>query len=294
MKRDNFHEPVLYQEVLDSLNVKPGEIYIDATIGGGGHTKGILELGGKVIGIDIDPEALRFVRQKLTSQNLILEQGNFVNVDKILAKHGVFQVSGVVFDLGPSSYQLDSASRGFGFKHKAPLDMRMSPELAVTAKDLVNGLAERELYELFSKLGEERHARRIARAIVASRLKEKIERTDQLASIVGSSIGHGSFRIHPATRVFLALRIAVNDELNNLKKALPKTTKLLRERGRLAVISFHSLEDRIVKNFIKESRQLVGVNKKPIVPTKKEIERNPRARSAKLRIAEKINLEFKT
>lgn len=285
--RDNFHEPVLYQETLDGLKVKPDEFYVDATLGGAGHTKGLLELGGKVIGIDFDPEALNFVRHKLSSQNLILEQGNFADIDRILVKHGIFQVYGIVFDLGPSSYQLDSVSRGFGFKHRAPLDMRMSPDLKVTAQDLVNGLAEGELYELFSKFGEERYARRIARAIVSSRLKEKIERTDQLASLVEESVGPGYFKIHPATRVFLALRIVVNDELNNLKKALPKATKFLKRKGRLAIISFHSLEDRIVKNFIRESKELDEVNKKPIVATQKEIENNPRARSAKLRVAEK-------
>jgi 16S rRNA (cytosine1402-N4)-methyltransferase len=289
MSRDGFHRSVLYQEVLDGLDVEAGQTYVDATLGGGGHAEGILKLGGRVVGIDIDPEAVNHVKEHLKSNSLILEQGNFVEIDKILRRNNISEVSGVIFDLGVSSFQLDSPRRGFGFKHKAPLDMRMSPNLKVTAADLVNGLNEGELYELFSRNGEERYARRIARAIVRSRFEEKIETTDQLAKVIEASIGGRPTKVHPATRVFLALRIAVNNELDNLKRALPKAASLLKRGGRLVVISFHSLEDRKVKSFIRENLELGEINKKPIIPTDKEVSENPRSRSAKLRVAEKLN-----
>jgi len=284
----NFHESVLLKEAVDALNIKPGELYVDATLGGGGHTAEIIRRGGKVIGIDVDPSALKYVEREIKSDTLILEQGNFLEVDEIIRKHTLEKVVGVLLDLGVSSFQLDSPERGFGFRHSAELDMRMDPTLTIKATDLINGLNEGELYELFTKYGEERNARRIARAIVRSRQEKKIERTDQLALIVESSVGRSSFKIHPATRVFLALRIAVNSELNNLKEVLPKAESNLRKDGRLVVISFHSLEDKIVKDFIKKSPELEEVNKKPILPTHDEIDRNPRSRSAKMRIAVKV------
>ena len=284
----NFHESVLLKEAVDALNIKPGELYVDATLGGGGHTAEIIQRGGKVIGIDVDPFALKYVEREIKSDNLILEQGNFLEVDEIIRRHTLEKVAGILFDLGVSSFQLDSPERGFGFRHSAELDMRMDPTLTIKATDLINGLNEGELYELFTKYGEERNARRIARAIVRSRQEKKIERTDQLALIVESSVGRSSFKIHPATRVFLALRIAVNSELNNLKEVLPKAGNNLRKDGRLVVISFHSLEDKIVKDFIKKSLELEEVNKKPILPTHDEIDRNPRSRSAKMRIAVKV------
>src|SRR3989304_4083524 len=168
-----FHESVLYKEVLEGLNVKPGEIYVDATLGGGGHAKGILDLGGKVIGIDTDPDAIRFVKKNIKSKDLSLEPGNFAQLPAILKRHNISQVSGVLLDLGASGYQLDTAERGFSFRSRAPLDMRMSPQIKVTAADLINGLNEGELYELFTKYGEERNGRRIARAIVRSRQEKK-------------------------------------------------------------------------------------------------------------------------
>ena len=283
-----FHESALLHEVVDALNIKSGETYVDATIGGGGHTRGILDRGGKVIGIDLDEEALNFVRSTIKSKDLVLKQGNFVNLDQILEKQGIKEVSGIVFDLGVSSHQLDSSERGFSFRKNSPLDMRMSLDIKVTAGDLVNGLNEGELYELFTKYGEERNARRISRAVVRSRFEEEITTTKNLAGIIERVVGNKE-KIHPATRVFLALRIAVNDELNNLEKVLPKAASLLKKNGRLVVISFHSLEDRLVKNFIRSESSLAGVNKKPIVPKEEEIKRNSRVRSAKLRIAEKIN-----
>jgi len=284
----DFHKSVLLKEAVDGLNVRPNETYVDATLGGGGHTKEILNNGGRVIGIDVDLDAVDYIRDSLRSDHLIVEQDNFRNIDKILSKHGVTEISGIIFDLGVSSKQLDTAGRGFSFSKSGPLDMRMGGDLKVTAADLVNGLTETELYELFFRFGEERYARRIARLIVRSRQNEKIEKTDQLAKIIEASIGRRASKIHPATRVFMALRMAVNSELENLKEALEKSTNFLKIEGRIVVISFHSLEDRVVKNFVKNTSELVQINKKPIIPTDEEIKENPRSRSAKLRVAEKI------
>ena len=284
----DFHRSVLLKESIDYLNVRPNELYVDATLGGGGHTKEILNNGGRVIGIDVDLDAIDHIRDSLRSDHLIVEQDNFRNIDKILSKHGVTEISGIIFDLGVSSKQLDTAGRGFSFSKSGPLDMRMGGDLKVTAADLVNGLTETELYELFFRSGEERYARRIARVIVRSRQNEKIEKTDQLAKIIEASIGRSASKIHPATKVFMALRMAVNRELDNLKESLEKSTNFLKIEGRLVVISFHSLEDRIVKNFVRNTSELVQINKKPIIPTEEEIKENPRSRSAKLRVAEKI------
>ena len=284
----DFHRSVLLKESIDYLNVRPNELYVDATLGGGGHTKEILNNGGRVIGIDVDLDAIDHIRDSLRSDHLIVEQDNFRNIDKILSKHGVTEISGIIFDLGVSSKQLDTAGRGFSFSKSGPLDMRMGGDLKVTAADLVNGLTETELYELFFRSGEERYARRIARVIVRSRQNEKIEKTDQLAKIIEASIGRSASKIHPATKVFMALRMAVNSELDNLKESLEKSTNFLKIEGRLVVISFHSLEDRVVKNFVRNTSELVQINKKPIIPTEEEIKENPRSRSAKLRVAEKI------
>ncbi|MCH8821237.1 16S rRNA (cytosine(1402)-N(4))-methyltransferase RsmH [Patescibacteria group bacterium] len=284
----DFHRSVLLKESIDYLNVRPNELYVDATLGGGGHTKEILNNGGRVIGIDVDLDAIDHIRDSLRSDHLIVEQDNFRNIDKILSKHGITEISGIIFDLGVSSKQLDTAGRGFSFSKSGPLDMRMGGDLKVTAADLVNGLTETELYELFFRSGEERYARRIARVIVRSRQNEKIEKTDQLAKIIEASIGRSASKIHPATKVFMALRMAVNSELDNLKESLEKSTNFLKIEGRLVVISFHSLEDRIVKNFVRNTSELVQINKKPIIPTEEEIKENPRSRSAKLRVAEKI------
>jgi len=285
----SFHESVLLKEALDALNIKNNQIYVDATLGGGGHTRGIIDRGGKVVGLDVDPEAIAQVKKEIKSDDLVIEQSNFNNLDRVVKKHTTDKVSGIIFDLGVSSFQLDSPRRGFGIKHQAQLDMRMDLNLEVTALDLIQGLNEKELYELFTKYGEERYARRIARAIVRSRSEKPLERTDQLAKLVESSVGGGYSKIHPATRVFLALRIAVNDELNNLGEALIRAEKILKKKGRLVVISFHSLEDRLVKEFIRDDKDLVGMNKKPIIASEEEINENPRARSAKMRVAEKLN-----
>jgi len=294
------HKSVLYKEALEALAVRAGETYIDATVNGGGHTKGILELRGKVLGIDVDPQAIETAAKVFSlplkrkgetlyaeGESLTLACANFADLRTVAGKFEVWEASGILFDLGLSSLQLEEAERGFSFSKSGPLDMRMDPGLAVTAADLVNGLNEGELYELFTKLGEEPNSRRLARAIVRSRVDKRIETTSELAKLIEVVVGRRG-KIHPATRVFLALRIAVNDELNNLKKGLEEATNFLKKDGRLVTISFHSLEDRLVKNFFKESRHLKILTEKPIVPKSVEILANPRARSAKLRIAERI------
>lgn len=290
------HIPVLVDQVVKVLEPGPEKKYIDTTVGGGGHTEAIIKKGGRVLGIDMDPKALEMARKRLASAcppgAFTLAHGNFANLAEIAKKEGFEPVSGILFDLGVSTYQLEDPSRGFSFGAEAPLDMRMDPNLKVTAKDLINVLNEGELYELFTKLGEEHYSRPIARAICRARRIKPIETCNQLAQIIlRARPKHGKYdRTHPATRVFQALRIAVNDELNNLRVALPQAVDLLEPGGRLVVLSFHSLEDRIVKNFFKEGaekRTLKILTKKPIRPTREEIEKNPRARSGKLRAAEK-------
>ena len=286
---EEFHTSVLLQEVIEGLNVKPGKKYIDATLGGGGHGVEIVKRGGKVLGIDTDEEAIEHVKKILSEKdNITLVRGNFRDIGEIARAHGFEKVAGVLFDLGVSSHQLTAKERGFSFQKDGPLDMRMHPkEGFATAADLVNGLYEHELTSLFEKYGEDRMARRIARAICVAREVARIETTAELARIIERVVGRrvfgGKKSIHPATKVFQALRIAVNDELGSLEAALPKAVELLDDKGRIAVISFHSLEDRIVKNFFREH----SLAKKPIAPTDEEIARNPKARSGKLRIYEK-------
>jgi 16S rRNA (cytosine1402-N4)-methyltransferase len=303
-----FHEPVLLKESIDYLEVKKGEKYIDATLGGGGHTLAILKKQGQVLGIDCDPEAIKAARERLSqacpirlsalsrnvgsSASWRLAQGNFAHLKTIAAREGFSRVAGILFDLGVSSYQLSEAHRGFSFNLEAPLDMRMDPSLKVTAADLVNGLNQGELHELFSKLGEEHYSRRIAEAICLARRLKPIKTCDDLARVIlRARPKRGKYdRTHPATRCFLALRIAVNDELNSLRKALPSALEILKPKGRLVIISFHSGEDRIVKRFFEreEGESLKILTKKPVRPTPEEVKKNPRSRSAKLRAAEKI------
>lgn len=291
-----FHKPVLLKEVIQYLAVKRGEKYIDATIGGGGHSQKILAFGGKLLGIDCDPEAIKAARNRLSTAcpnaSWRLVQGNFVHLKKIAQENNFTQIAGILFDLGVSSHQLKTPERGFSFNLEGPLDMRMDPSLPVTAADLVNGLNQGELVKLFTKLGDERYSRRIAEAICCARRRGPITTCNQLAQIIiKARPKRGKFdRTHPATRCFQALRIAVNDELNNLKKALPQALDLLKNHGRLVVISFHSGEDRLVKEFFraKQARgELKILTKKPIKPTPAEIGQNPRSRSSKLRAAEK-------
>jgi len=303
MLEAKFHVPVLLKETIDLLRVKPKGKYIDATLGGGGHARAIIKAGGEVLGIDRDPQAIKYARETLKAcpipknlRDLCLPpkvtRGNFKQIDEIAQKFGFTEVEGILFDLGVSSHQLETAARGFSFSLPGPLDMRMEPGLSVTAADLVNALNEGELYELFTKLGEEKRARRFARAICRARRVKKIETCEELTKIIlANASPKARFeRIHPATQVFQALRIAVNDELNNLKEALPKASGLLKKGGRLIVISFHSLEDGIVKRFFLESERkgvLEIISKKPLVPSKEEIRKNPRSRSAKLRAGER-------
>lgn len=290
----DFHIPVLLNEVMDYLKVKPDSWYLDCNLGGGGHAGEILKRGGKVIGIDWDADAIKEVSGKFSSYiqtgQLVVVRDNFVHCGQIVDEKIDQKVDGVLFDLGVSSHQFDEVSRGFSFQADALLDMRMDRELSVRAMDLINGLNEGELSDLFWKLGGEKFSKRIARAIVERRKVSPIETTTQLAGLIRLKVPHRG-KIHPATQVFQALRIAVNDELNNLKDALPAVLEVLNKGGRLVVISFHSLEDRIVKNFFKEMEEAKGLRQlmeKPITPEEDEVMRNPRSRSAKLRVAEKI------
>ncbi len=265
-KMSGYHIPVLLNEVLEVLDVKPGEKYIDCTFGGGGHARAIGQAGGIVLGIDQDPEAHAQI------------QRNFAHLKEIAIEAGFNPVAGILFDLGVSSHQLETPERGFSFNFDAPLDMRMNPAAGLTAADLVNAGSEKELANLFWRYGEERESRKIAKAIVLNR---PIKTTNQLAEVILKVSHRGkNDRTHPATRVFQALRIAVNDELASLEVALPQAMDLLKIGGKLAVISFHSLEDRIVKKFMTKSEL--------IRPTKGEIANNPRARSGKLRVMEKL------
>lgn len=314
---NDYHIPVLLQEAIRSLNIIPHAKYIDCTLGGGGHTESILKKGGSVLAIDCDADAISHAKERLSSfldtacpdrrltkkekspvsqkktSALSLFRGNFVHLKEIAQKTDFLPVSGILFDLGVSSYQLETAGRGFSFNKEAILDMRMDQRLSVKARDLVNGLTERELYELFEKFGEEHHSWAIAHAICRTRQIKPITTCNELARICSRvQPKKGKFdRTHPATRVFQALRIVVNDELNNLKEALPQALDILESKGRLSIISFHSLEDRIVKNFFKDQEKkgnLKIITEHPFVPTEKEIAQNPRSRSAKLRIGEKI------
>ncbi|MCS7240916.1 MAG: 16S rRNA (cytosine(1402)-N(4))-methyltransferase RsmH [Candidatus Bipolaricaulota bacterium] len=283
-----FHEPVMLREVLEFLAPKPGKLIVDATVGTGGHAEALLAQGAKVIGIDQDPKSLELASQRLHGfgERFQPVRGNFRKLHDLLATLGVTKVDGIIFDLGLSSLHLSQVDRGFSFQHEGPLDMRMDPDNPMCAADLVNGLSERELARILREYGEERYAERIARAIVRNR---PIRTTTELARVVARSYPPGSYRIHPATRTFQALRIAVNDELSALREALPQAVELLAPGGVLCVISFHSLEDRIVKHFLREQARAGRVflyTKKPVRPSKEEVARNPRARSARLRAAQ--------
>ena len=287
------HQPVLLREALEYLNVRPDGTYIDATLGAGGHAEAILERleRGRLLGIDRDPTALAGARARLAAfgEKLIVLAGNFAEIDALHAASGLPPADGLLADLGVSSTQLEDASRGFSFALPGPLDMRMDPSSGTTAEELVNHMPERDLADLIFQLGEERYSRRIARAIVEAR---PIRETTELAQVVTRAIPSrsGLHQIHPATRTFLALRLAVNRELENLERLLAKALDVLRPQGRLVIISFHSLEDRLVKRAF-QSWQREGqarlLARKVVRPSQEELDRNPRARSAKLRAAEK-------
>lgn len=291
---NNYHTPVLLDEVIEGLNIKKDGIYVDGTIGGGGHTQKILEMGAIAIGIDQDEDAILHINKKfdkeLKDKRLFLVKGNFSSIKELVSDVGFEKVDGILLDLGVSSHQFDTSTRGFSFRTDEKLDMRMTKDVQNTAADLVNGLSEDELYDIFSKYGEEPNARKIAKAIVERRQIEKIETTGQLSALINEIVKNAG-NINPSTRVFQALRIEVNDELGNLRKGLEGGFEVLNSGGRMCIISFHSLEDRIVKLFnIKKISQgeAIVVNKKPITPGTVEQEANRRSRSAKLRVIEKI------
>ena len=301
------HIPVLYQEVLRGLQVKPGGRYIDGTLGGGSHAAGVLEKSspaGRLLGIDADPTAIAISAERLApyGPRVTLVDANFTRLADIASQYGFRPADGILFDLGLSSLQLARGERGFSFQLDGPLDMRFNPHQGKPASEMVNKLSAPELADILHCYGEERQARRIARAIVAAR---PIHTTRQLAEVVTRAVGRRG-RIHPATRTFQALRIAVNDELSALSQALPQAVELLAPQGRLVVISYHSLEDRLVKQFCRQESQdcicppevpvcccdhratLEIVTKKPITPSEPELKANPRSRSAKLRIAARL------
>lgn len=288
-----YHVPVLAREVVELLQPRRGGVYVDGTLGGGGHAAAILDASapdGRVIGMDWDEEAVAAARERLGryGERVTVVGRNFAELDDMVMALGLTTVDGVLFDLGVSSHQFDEPARGFSVQRPGPLDMRMSRQLAATARDVLRTASVEELANLFFEYGEERRARAIARAIGRARERgEPLETTEDLARLCGPRRG----RIHPATRVFQALRIAVNDELGNLRRGLAAAVRVLRSGGRLAVISFHSLEDRIVKRLFLE-QQAAGVlrvvTKKPVMATAAEAAANPRSRSAKLRVAERV------
>jgi 16S rRNA (cytosine1402-N4)-methyltransferase len=294
-----YHTTVLLKETIDYLGIRPEQKYIDATLGGGGHTFEIINRGGQVLSIDSDEEAINHTKAQLKKENvwkvasgsnkITLRKTNFSYIKKIAEEEGFNKVNGIVFDLGVSGHQFDSAERGFSFNKTGPLDMRMDSALTVNARDLVNGLTKGELYELFTQLGEERFARSIANAISNARKIKKIETTKELTDIINQVVP-GKLKQDTSARVYQAIRIAVNDEINNLRSALPQAFDLLDANGKLAVISFHSLEDRVVKSQFANWRQEglgIILTKKPIRPTENEIKQNSRSRSAKLRVIQK-------
>lgn len=301
------HQPVLYHEIILALQPKNKGLYVDGTLGAGGHARGILEAcapDGRLLGLDVDPQALALARKTLApyGERARLMPASYDSLTETLRKIGWETLDGILLDLGLSSMQLDTPERGFSFQHDAPLDMRFDPASPTTAADLVNSLPEDELADLIYDYGEERASRRIAKAIVRAR---PLQTTRQLAAVIESVLPRRG-RIHPATQTFQALRIAVNQELDRVENFLPQAVAALKSGGRLAIISFHSLEDRIVKEYFRrESRDCIcpprqpictcrhratlkEISRKPITPGEAEIEANPRARSAKLRVVEKL------
>jgi 16S rRNA (cytosine1402-N4)-methyltransferase len=301
------HQPVLYQEIIHALRPKSGARYVDGTLGAGGHSTGLLagsEPGGFLLGLDVDPQALSLARQKLApfGERAWLKRAPYTDLPAQMAEIGWDQVDGILLDLGASSMQFDTPERGFSFLADGPLDMRFDPSNPLSAGEIINGWPEQELADLIFRYGEEPASRRIARAIVAAR---PIGGTRQLAAII-EQVQPRRGPHHPATQTFQALRIAVNGELESVEKFLPLAVQALRSGGRLAIISFHSLEDRIVKDYFRqESKDCIcpprqpictcghkasikEITRRPITPTETEVKNNSRARSAKLRVAEKL------
>jgi len=311
MIADFYHEPVMVKEVIESLLVSKTGIYVDCTVGGAGHSYAILkETDAFLVGIDCDDQALQYAEKRLAEfgSRKVLIRANFADLGKILKDLNIEKVDGVLLDLGVSSHQLDTEQRGFSFNQQALLDMRMDRSLKISAYDIVNSFAQDELEKIIRFYGEEKMAARIARAISKKRQQSPIETTTELASIIASCMPAKLKwqKIHPATRTFQAIRIAVNNELDNIRPAIDAAAEALKPGGRLCVISFHSLEDRIVKNEIRflggvcicpkdvpfcvcqKEAKLKNLTPKVIVPSAEEIEANPRARSSKLRVAGRI------
>ncbi|MCA0384278.1 MAG: 16S rRNA (cytosine(1402)-N(4))-methyltransferase RsmH [Firmicutes bacterium] len=305
------HVSVLLKECIEGLNIKPDGIYVDGTLGGGGHSFQILQLlnHGKLIGIDQDTDALNAAtnRLKIFGERFIPVHSNFSNLDRVLADQGIDRIDGLLLDLGVSSYQLDEAERGFSYMNDGKLDMRMNQSDAFTAYDVVNSYSERKLTEIITDYGEENWANRIAKFIVEARTQKPIETTFELVEVIKKAIPAAARKDgpHPAKRTFQAIRIEVNNELKIIEQTIESAFEHMGKGGRVAIITFHSLEDRIVKNAYKKLAQgctcppefpvcICGgkakikiISKKPILPSEEEVEANPRARSAKLRVAEK-------
>ncbi len=303
------HIPVLYNETIEGLNVKPEGTYLDCTLGGGGHSSAILERlkGGRLVGIDQDQEAIDYTRNKLADygDSFIAVKGNFEQAPEILEFLGIDGLDGILMDIGLSSQQIDVVQRGFSYSQDAPLDMRMNRDLKFSAYDVVNQYSQEELIHIFRNYGEERYSGRIARNIVEKREIQPIETTGQLADLIEASVPFSKAG-HPAKRVFQAIRIEVNRELEVLENAISPLVDFLNPGGRFCIITFHSLEDRIVKNAFRdfegrcscppgfpvcvceEVQKLKVINRRPITASKEELEANPRAASAKLRIAERV------
>ncbi len=303
-----FHEPVLKEEALSFLVTAKNGIYLDGTLGGGGHSEAILKninKSGRLIALDLDNDAIHFSRTRLKHKNFLVEQANFKNLGEVLKKLKINRVHGILLDLGVSSYQIDTAEKGFSYRASGKLDMRMNSKQQLTAHEIANTFSEEKLCEIFKKYGEERRYRAISRVIIREREKNVIETTTDLREIISVVLPYQN-RVKSLSRIFQALRIAVNEELENLKAALESGLDYLTTGGRLVVISYHSLEDRIVKNFFKqESRRCVCppdlpicvcgepgrlkiLTKRSIQPSKEEVQRNPRSRSARLRTAEML------
>lgn len=291
MKNSNYHTPVLLKEAISALKIKKGEKYIDATLGGGGHSEEILKLGGIVLGIDKDIDAINESKKRLKGAKITLVNKDFRDIDKIAQENDFYNSMGILVDLGTSVHQLKNKARGFSFLGHDLIDMRMDTKQKISAKDIINNYSKNELEEIFMKYGEEGEARNIAEQIVSRRKSKPILYTDELAEIVVNAQRNRRKDVHPATKVFQALRIAVNDELSALREVLDKGIKVLDAGGRIAVISFHSLEDRIVKQKFKElENKKLGklITKKALVASLEELDANRKARSAKLRVFEKI------
>lgn len=314
-ERNCFHRPVMLAEVIKALNLKSGGVYVDCTVGGGGHSREILKLtapDGILIGLDQDPFALRQAKNYLAEyqERARLFNENFVNLPQLLKNLQIQEVNGLLYDLGASSRQLDDPGRGFSYLADVPLDMRMDPTGPVSARDLVNALSAQELADIFWRYGEERWAKRIAALIVAERERRRIETTGQLVAIIKRAIPARARRggPHPAKRTFQALRIVVNRELDVLAQSLKGAIPFLKTGGRICVLSFHSLEDRIVKKTFQDMSagsckcppglpvcvcgrggSLQIITRRPLTPAPEEIASNPRARSARLRVAEKVS-----